>query len=313
MTPLRRYFANRLLHCPKHIYTSLKTLHTQVMNPPVVRISPSPPSSSSGASSPREQHGSRDTRTSSPASELSGSTTTPRLSMSNNEHHAAPSRTGSALSTSSFSSQSSQQTIRASQFPQHTLARPANGADLNFTPSRLRSRSPRDRRSSLKEGVHPSLPLNANGDAKTAATTEMRTRRLTGSSSGTAIPLTRPRLASPTDTLGSDASSSQGRELTARPGVLNVLREWFRSHITSGSRAGRVAIPAAMIFVAVVLPLIAFIARLRMRRRSAPPLSPTKLITTSRVNTKPATGMSAARWLYQAVRDGVIMAGKGLV
>jgi hypothetical protein len=215
----------------KHIYTSLKTLHTQVMNPPAMRISPSPPSSSSGASSPRDQHGSRDARASSPASELSGSTTTPRLPMSNTDHHAAPSRTGSALSTSSFSSQSSQQTIRASQFPQHTPAKPANGADLDLTPPDCVPALREHRRSSPKEGVHPSLPPNANGGAKTAATTEMRTRRLTGSSSGTAIPPTRPRLASPTDALGSDASSSQGRELTARPGVLDVLREWFRSRI----------------------------------------------------------------------------------
>jgi len=283
----------------KHIYTSLKTLHTQVMTP-TVQISPSPSSSSlsSGASSLGDHQVNRDNWVSSPASASSRSTTTPLPP----DHDAAPPRTGSASSASSLSSQ---QTIRASQLPQH--GKLANGAVSNFPSTRLRSRSPRHRGLS----TDPSVPPTANGDAPTTTTAETRPRSMTGSSSRTAHPLARPHLASPSDVLGSDSpSSSRGKGPAARLGVMDVLREWLRSYtpIARGSR-----VPAAVIFVAIVLPLIAFIVRLRMRRRSAPPSGPTRLITHGMANTKTVAGTNAVRWLYEAVRDSVVMAGKGLV
>jgi hypothetical protein len=303
-------------HCivSKLIYTSLKTLHTQVMNPPVpaFRISSSTSSSSpsSGASSPHDQHDNHVDRTSSPASASSSSAATPRPSVSDDDHQEAPSRTSSSLSTSSLSSQSSQQTIRASQLPQHALTKHANGVGLKSSSARLRSRSPRHRGSSPEGGDGASLLSNANGGAATTTTTETRARSMTGSSSGTALPVTRPPLASPTDVFSPSASSSSGRGLATRPSVLDVLKEWFRPY-TAESRAGRVIVPTVVVFVAVVLPLVAFIARLRMRRRLSS--GATRLITHSTANTKPATGASAVRWLYKAVKDSVIMAGKGLV
>jgi len=268
---------------------------------PAVQISPSPSSSSlsSGASSPGDQHVNW---ASSPAPASSRSTTTPRSS----DHNAAPPRTGSASSTSSLSSQ---QTIRASQLPQHALGKLTNGADLNFPSTRLRSRSPRHRGLSNDASVPPT----ANGDATTTTTTtaDTRPRSMTGSSSRTAQPPAPPHLASPSDVLGSDSpSSSRGRWPAARLGVMDVLREWFQSYTTI-ARGSRV--PAAVIFVAIVLPLIAFIVRLRMRRRSAPPSGPTRLITHGMAKTKSAAGTNAVRWLYEAMRDSVIMAGKGLV
>src|ERR1700733_13902732 len=166
---------------------------------PTVQISPSPSSSSlsSGTSSPGDQHVDRENWTSSPASASPRSTTTPRSS----DHNAAPPRTGSASSTSSLSSQ---QTIRASQLPQHALGKLANGhgAGLNFPSTRLRSRSPRHRGLSNDASVPPT-----DGDATTTTTAETRPRSMTGSSSRTAHPAA-PHLASPSDVLGSDSPSS---------------------------------------------------------------------------------------------------------
>ena len=279
------------------------------MNPPVpaFRISSSTSSSSpsSGTSTPREQHGNHVNRASSPASESSNSAT-PRPSVVDADRREAPPRASSSLSTSSLSSQSSQQTIRASQLPQHALTKHASGAGPTTLPVRLRSRSPRHRAPSPKGNAAP-LSSDANGVATTITSTETRARSITGSSSRTALPSIRPPI-TPTDAIG----SSSGRGLATRPGVLDVLRGWFRSYTVgvNESRAGRVIVPTVVVFIAVVLPLIAFIARLRMKRRSAPPSGPTRLIAHS---TKPATGPGAVRWLYEAVRDGVIMAGNGLV
>jgi len=134
---------------------------------------------------------------------------------------------------------------------------------------------------------------------------------MTGSSQRTAIPLPHP-LPSPTGAFA-DASSSP-RELAVRPsGVLDVLKAWFYSYAgnTKGGRGRRVAVPAVVILVAVILPLIAFIARLRTRRRLTLKARPWKGL--NQATTKSAVGTSAMRWLYEAVRDSVIMAGKGLV
>lgn len=65
----------------------------------------------------------------------------------------------------------------------------------------------------------------------------------------------------------------------------------------------------------VVLPLVAFVMRLRIRR-GLPASSPAPGSSSSsrRLMARPGAGGSGmVRWVYEAVRDSVVMAGKGLV
>lgn len=288
------------------------------MNPPTpaVRISRSS-SSSSALSSP------------SPSSSSSSSgTATPNHSGLTNGHSisddstlssgliqtSVPRRAASSLSNSSFSSQSSQQTVKASQLSHSIVANGAtngglavaNGTGNGNGTHRRSSKSP-SRRSPGGENVSGGSTLS---EAENVAQPGRRSRSGTGSSR-TALPLALPT-APPTIT-SSTPSSSRNEHSLARQSIniVDALRTWFSQSIrASPDRGTRIA----FVLLTVVLPLAAFIMRLRIRRRlpssSSAPGSGRRLVT------RPGGAGNAAgtvRWLYEAVRDGVVMAGKGLV
>lgn len=302
------------------------------MNPPapVVRVSRSSSSSPSRPAANGDLHANGNGAVS-PASSGSASTaTTPKpgslppssYRSSSSSQHAnglpVPSRAGSALSTSSFSSQSSQQTIKASQQPvPRALTGNGNGngqgSKLRASTTRSRSRSPRQSQRDVSLG----------GEEEEDA----RTTKATPSGSLTRAHSHPRSLKAPSEILPSSSVSSphphSAAPIHARVSILDALREWYSTSLL-GSRPStgrRVVVPTVLILVSVVLPLLAFVARLRFRRRAgAVGSSPTargklpsarSLAVARRAQGGGSAG--AVRWVWEAVRDGVVMAGKGLV
>lgn len=294
------------------------------MNPPTpaVRISRSS-SSASALSSP------------SPSSSSSSSgTATPNHSGPTNGHSingdsslisaSVPRRAASSLSNSSFSSQSSQQTVKASQLSHSLVANGSANGGLAVVNDVANGRGNGTHRSSSKSpSRHSPSGKNVNGgsalsEVENAVRPGGRSRSGTGSSR-TALPLTIPA-APPIITSSTPSSSSSTNKNSLGRQSINIvdaLRTWFSQSFRTTSPADR-GLKIAFVLLTVVLPLAAFIMRLRIRRRlpssspsaAAAPGSGRRLLMRPGAN---ANGSGTVRWLYEAVRDSVVMAGKGLV
>ncbi|KAF8318481.1 hypothetical protein DL93DRAFT_394445 [Clavulina sp. PMI_390] len=291
----------------KHIYTSLKTLHTEVMNPvtPAIRVSRSSSSSSPSTTTPSS--------TSSSPSPASSGTATPNGLINGAVKH----RTTSSLSASSFSSQSSQQTIKASQHP-NSIAQRMEGGMINGHSSLVHATNG----SSTPPGVKSPSPSRSPrthaqdvGSPMGTTSRPQRSRSDTGSSR-TALPFLPPPSALSTSSHPGSSSSSPSslRDRSQRPvGMIDVFRDWIARSLSLGgprvSPQERMLRVAFIVMVALV-PILAYIARLRRGVRAGVRPAPGKLIVARR---GAAGGAGTVKWLWEALKDGVVMAGKGLV
>jgi len=263
----------------KQMYTFLKTLHIQAMRPPPT--TPMRPSSVNGHTS--------DVRAASPASSISSASTRTAVpaasrTLSMNQ------RSSTSLSTYSLSSSASEQTITPDDVP-HASALDGDGTALNgnLRSRKDSSRSPHRQARNLRDGDRDSNSV--------------------GGSSHTAFP--RPPLAPPVTDL---ITGTNGAPISAAiPTLFETLRFYAQNLGLRRPLSRSMAVPIFLLILSVVLPVAAYVVKLRrglgkrsigMKRIGAGTAVP-------RLGHPDQVGV--VRWLFSAVKDTVVMAGKGLV
>ncbi|KAF9520867.1 hypothetical protein BS47DRAFT_1335539 [Hydnum rufescens UP504] len=259
----------------KQMYTLLKTLHIQAMRPPPTTRMRS--SSVSGRTS--------DVRAPSPASSISSASTRTAVPATSRPL-GMNQRSSTSLSTSSLSSSASEHTITPDDVPR-TSALNGNGTLLN---DNLRSRKDSSR------SPHRQARNVRDGD---------RDSNSAGGSSHTAFP--RPPLAPP---LADLTTGTNGAPISATiPTLFETLRFYAQNLGLRRPLSRSMAVPVFLLILSVVLPVVAYVVKLRrglgkrrigMKRIGAPGLGHPDQV-------------GVVRWLFSAVKDTVVMAGKGLV
>ena len=254
------------------------------MNPP--SITPMRSSSTNGNASGM--------RAVSPASSISSAST----------HTAVPAtprprnqRSGASLSTASISSSASEVTITPDAIPR-VAALNGNGTS-HLTSNQSQSQSRKD----LSRSPHRRGLDVRDGDSRD------RDSNSTGGSSHTGFP--RPPLAPP---LADLTTTSNGVPVSgARPTLFETLRFYTENLGLRRALSSRVAVPLVLVLLSVILPVVAYVVRLRgwMRRGGATARTGKRIGGAASLGRASQAGL--ARWLFNAVKDTVIMAGKGLV
>lgn len=261
-------------------------------------------------------------------------------------------------SVTDLSSASSQQTVRASQYPHMTNGTTSASQSSNrhiTSPSPLASHTSQSRsrsRSPVKRSEDTTRGSMHNGNGTSVGSGSGRDSALSSQKTAFPRPPIAPSLDDPLHPSPDMATATTPLPPTSkdptqgglrRPGVVETLKLWLYQtlRIDSLDESDRRLMTGALLLFGVFVPLLAYVARLRgwrLRRGrrhlgsvskvgslegsgshigiGGPMIADARQLSlAARAHGRPGTGsnVGVVRWLFESLKDSVVMAGKGLV